>query len=117
MTEEEAITELHWIQNHGFKYPSDLPGTERIIEAIDAAVSALKSQRWIPVEEKMPELIPCNAGTAYSEAVVVLTKDEIVCTAVWNGKLWLADFDYWEALGEVTHWKSILPLPPKEESL
>lgn len=110
MTNEDAITILKMVFCENECVNSVLNN------AIDTAISALESQRWIPVEEKMPELIPCNAGTAYSEAVVVLTKDEIVCTAVWNGEHWIADFDFWEAPGEVTHWKSILPLPSKEES-
>lgn len=32
-----------------------------------------EKQRWIPVTERMPNTIPCNAGTEYSEAVIVWT--------------------------------------------
>lgn len=66
----------------------------------------------------MPELVPCNAGTAYSEAVAVLTESRNVCTAFWNGKCWIGDFEFWEDdSDDVTHWMSVLPLPepPKEE--
>ena len=66
---------------------------------------------WISVKDRLPETIPCNAGTAYSEAVCVLTEDRIVCTAVWNGEYWIGDFDYWESDGKVTHWKPVIPLP------
>lgn len=30
-----------------------------------------EKQRWIPVTERMPNTIPCTAGTEYSEAVIV----------------------------------------------
>lgn len=77
-------------------------------------------QRWIPVSEKLPELIPCNAGTAYSEAVNVLTSERKVLTAIWDGTDFIADAEFWEAENEeITHWTPVLlPLPElsKEES-
>lgn len=69
---------------------------------------------WISVEDEMPALVPCNAGTAYSEAVAVLTADRKIVTAVWDGEEWIGDFDYWEAERCVTHWKWIIPLPEVE---
>lgn len=76
-------------------------------------------QRWIPVEERLPALIPCDAGTAYSEAVNVLTSGRKVMVAVWDGVDWLCAMDYWDAWGEViTHWTPVLlplPEPPKGE--
>lgn len=75
-------------------------------------------QRWIPVTEWLPDTIPCDAGTEYSEAVNVLTDGRKVLTAIWNGSTFLCDADYWEAWGEkITHWTPVLlPLPetPKE---
>ena len=70
-------------------------------------------QRWIPVEERLPETVPCSSGTAYSEAVNVLTDGRKVLTAIWNGERFLCDADYWEAWGEkITHWTPVLlPLP------
>lgn len=76
-------------------------------------------QEWISVKERLPELIPCNAGTAYSEAVNVCTDGRKVMVAVWDGIDWLCDMDYWEAWGEtITHWTPVLlppPQPPKGE--
>lgn len=74
-------------------------------------------QRWIPVEESLPKTIPCNAGTAYSEAVNVLTSGRKVLTAVWDGKDFIADTEFWEAEDEViTHWTPVLlPLPKEVE--
>lgn len=71
-------------------------------------------QKWIPVTERLPGLIPCNAGTAYSEAVIVWTDGKKAMVAVWDGIDFLCASEYWEADGEeVTHWMP-LPEPPKE---
>lgn len=69
--------------------------------------------RWVPVEEKLPDLIPCNAGTGYSEAVNVLTTGHKVITAIWDGTDFIGDADFWDAEGEeITHWTPVLlPLP------
>ena len=77
------------------------------------SLSCNETQRWIPVTERMPELIPCNAGTAYSEAVNVLTSGRKVVTAIWDGTEFIADAAFWEADGEtITHWAPVLlPLP------
>ena len=79
-----------------------------------------EERRWIPVGERLPEVIHCDAGTAYSEAVNVLTNGRKVLTAIWNGSCFLCDADYWEAWGEkITHWTPVLlplPEPPKEDS-
>ena len=70
---------------------------------------AAPAPRWIPVTERLPELIPCNAGTAYSEAVIVWTDGKKAMIAVWDGINFLCAADYWEAWGEnITHW---MPLP------
>lgn len=71
------------------------------------------SPEWISVDKRLPELIPCNAGTAYSEAVIVWTDNRKAMIAVWDGVDFLCAFDYWEAWGEkITHWMP-LPEPPK----
>lgn len=71
--------------------------------------------KWISVNERLPELIPCNAGTAYSEAVIVWTDNRKAMIAVWDGIDFLCPADYWEAWGEeITHWMP-LPEPPKGE--
>ena len=76
-------------------------------------------QKWIPVTEDLPKLIPCGAGTAYSEAVNVLTTGRKVLTAIWDGTDFIADAEFWEAEGEeITHWTPVLlplPEPPKGE--
>lgn len=69
--------------------------------------------KWIPVTERLPDLIPCDAGTAYSEAVNVLTSGRKVITAIWNGTYFIGDAEFWDAEGEeITHWAPVpLPLP------
>lgn len=73
--------------------------------------------KWIPVTESLPALIPCGAGTAYSEAVNILTSGRKVLTAIWDGTDFVADAEFWEAEGEeITHWTPVLlplPKPPK----
>lgn len=70
-------------------------------------------QEWIPVTDRLPELIPCSAGTAYSEAVNVLTTGRKVITAIWDGTDFIGDAEFWNAENEeITHWTPVLlPLP------
>ena len=94
--------------------------TRRAIECIaDYLISnGVTVQKWIPVSERLPDLIPCGAGTAYSEAVNVLTSGRKVLTAIWDGFDWTTDAEFWDAEDEViTHWTPVLlplPEPPKE---
>lgn len=76
-----------------------------------------EERRWIPVEERLPDLVPCGAGTAYSEAVNILTSERKVLTAIWDGTEFITDAEFWEAEGEViTHWTPVLlPLPKRPE--
>lgn len=69
---------------------------------------------WISVKDRLPDLIPCNAGTAYSEAVIVWTSGRKAMIAVYDGIDFMCAADYWEAWGEtITHWMT-LPKPPEE---
>ena len=87
----------------------------------DGSFEIIKPYGWTSVKEGLPELIPCNAGTAYSEAVNVLTSGRKVLTAIWDGFDWICDASFWDAEDEeITHWAPVplpLPLPdlPKEE--
>ena len=90
----------------------------RVLDCVRDCKNCWKTQlvtpRWIPVTERLPELIPCNAGTAYSEAVIVWTDNRKAMIAVWDGVDWLCAMGYWDAWGEtITHWMP-LPEPPKE---
>lgn len=85
---------------------------------IDELEAELKEERrWIPVGERLPDLVPCGAGTAYSEAVNILTSGRKVLTAIWDGIDFIADAGFWEAEGEtITHWTPVLlPLPEPPE--
>lgn len=74
-----------------------------------------EKQRWIPVTERMPNTIPCNAGTEYSEAVIVWTTGNKAMIAVWDGIDFICPTDFWEAWGEeITHW---MPLPEAPEEV
>lgn len=88
---------------------------EKIAKIADHLIAnGVTVQRWIPVTERLPALIPCNAGTAYSDAVIVWTSGRKAMIAVWDGIDFLCAADYWEAWDEaVTHWMP-LPEPPAD---
>ena len=131
MTREEAIRILDPATNGEalaeIEYYGGFSGRAAVVQAVlDAcipAVAALREQEqrsWIPVTERLPKLIPCRAGTKYSEAVNVLTSGRKVITAIWDGTDWIGSFRFWDAEGEeITHWTPVLlplPEPPKEDA-
>lgn len=88
--------------NNGINVP-------KMYELLGLQPTIAPSPKWIPVTERLPDLIPCNAGTAYSEAVIIWTDGRKAMIAVWDGIDFLCAADYWEAWGEnITHW---MPLP------
>ena len=100
--------------------PMDVVGHRGVGSLADHLISnGVTIQKWIPVDAEKPKLIPCGAGTAYSEAVNVLTSGRKVLTAIWNGSYWICDAEFWGAeFEEITHWTPVLlPLPeaPKGE--
>ena len=104
---------LEFIDDTGIGWNS---GIETAIRVVKKFPSIEQKSEWISVKDRLPDLIQCSAGTAYSDAVCVITEDRIICTAIWNGEYWIGDFDYWEADWKtVTHWKSVLPLPEPPE--
>ena len=83
---------------------------------IDYILTGVRNRHWVPVTERLPDLIPCNAGTAYSEAVIVLTSGRKVMEAVFTGDDWMCAAGYWDAEGEeIMHWMPLPSLP--EEAL
>ena len=107
---QESGTSFQMIECHGRNYNDTISNEDVAAHLIANGVTV---QRWIPVDERLPDTVPCSAGTAYSEAVNVLTDGRKVLTAIWNGERFLCDADYWEAWGEkITHWTTVLlPLP------
>ena len=88
------------------------------IERDQKEIAALREKvpQWISVEDRMPDTVPCDAGTEYSEAVVIWTNGNKAMIAVWDGIDWICPCDFWEAWGEeITHWMP-LPEPPKEDT-
>ena len=114
----EKLIELIYeaLYSHSWDF-GDNPNGEAMADILIA--NGVTVQKWIPVTERLPELIPCGAGTAYSEAVNVLTTGRKVITAIWDGFDWTCDAEFWDAEDEeITHWTPVLlplPEPPKGE--
>lgn len=112
MSVKEKLVELLETIPHAKRIYPDLYVDELIANGVTV-------QEWISVEDRLPELIPCNAGTAYSETVNVLTTGRKVLTAIFDGDDFICDAEFWEAEDEeVTHWTPVLlplPQPPKGE--
>lgn len=88
-------------------------GAADLIEQQAARIAELEAKvpRWIPVEERLPEV---HQNTRKSDAMLVYTRRKLFMVAVWNGIDWLAPMDFWNAWGdEIVYW---MPLPeaPKE---
>lgn len=113
----ETVRIISWLRDKANR-AEDLSWQRMMKIAADRLEKLERERRWIPVTERLPEPIPCDAGTAYSEAVNVLTSGRKVLTAIWDGEDFIADAEFWEAEGEeITHWTPVLlPLPelPKE---
>lgn len=88
-------------------------GARKLIEN----APAVEFPCWISVDERLPDTIPCNAGTAYSEAIIALTSGRKVAKAIYDGTLFFGAFDYWgcEPTERVTHWMPLPELPKEEE--
>ena len=87
-------------------------GAADLIEQQDARIAGLEAKvpRWIPVEERLPEV---HQNTRKSDAMLVYTRRKLFMVAVWNGIDWLAPMDFWNAWGdEIVYW---MPLPEAPE--
>ena len=115
---EKLVEQLRWWSNECDRTNFGCQVRELLVAAANYIANGVTVQEWVSVTERMPKLIPCRAGTAYSEAVNVLTSDRKVITAIWDGTDWIGPFGFWDAEGEeITHWAPVLlPLqePPKE---
>lgn len=90
---------------------------EQLVRERDCAVAEMKNRKtqWISVKDRLPETIKCAGGGEYSEAVIVWTTDRKVVTAIYNGKEFIGDYEFWEADEVVTHWAPIpMPVPEQE---
>lgn len=116
-TSGETLAEIEYYNGFSGKTASVLAVSDACVLAV-AALREQENRRWIPVTERLPKLIPCSSGTAYSEAVNVLTSGHKVLTAIWDGTDFIADADFWDAEDEeITHWTPVLlplPEPPKD---
>lgn len=113
-------------ENHVLALQKEIEKLRKQVEIVQAERDAVHKYtmklmtgckpRWVSVKERLPELIPCNAGTAYSEAVILLTSGKKVLTAIYDGDGFISDAEFWDAVEEdVTHWAPVpMPLPSTE---
>lgn len=113
MTNEEAIAELqHWMKSDCYL---DAPSNE----ACELAITALERDRWISVEERLPEkpygclLIVWDSNPMGGDDFL----NYLPNFAGWDGEQW-NDADGMQVPFEVVYWKPLSPLPepPKEET-
>lgn len=97
-------------------------GLDEVNEACRMGMEALERARWIPVSERLPELIKNDLGVEYSETVFVLTSGRKIMAAFLrrvpgDKAIWIAPWNFWEAWDEkITHWVEFPPLPEEKES-
>lgn len=99
MTIREAVDTLEL--NRPFAYGE-------LQDAIDMAIDALKKQRWIPCNERMPaepDVNPIFEGKRLELYLVSLDFGDYAFRAFWNGRFFT---DGWGKLDNVTAW---MPLP------
>ena len=102
MTNKEAIGGLLHIRSAIRNYitPSK---PQRAIEALDLAIAALERDRWISVEERLPD----------NTEPVLATFDDVYLIAIYGNYMWSDVMT--RSLVYPTHWMP-LPEPPKEET-
>lgn len=122
MENEKRLTDVNPIIRNltAMKSVCDAIAIDGMIKALEEApavyAAELLRDQWISVEDRLPELIPCSAGTGYSEAVVVLTSGKKAMIAIWDGVDFICAASYWDAEGEqITHWMALPELPELPE--
>lgn len=69
---------------------------------------------WISISEKSPASVATLMGGRCSGALVVLTSDNAVVTAVWCDGVFVGDFGFWGTSADrVTHWIPAPKFPPE----
>ena len=115
MTNEEAITVLSVLKNN-----EGILENEQNVDALITAISSLESQRWIPVEERLPEVdyqkyIDEDYEYEYPDFLVMIKDAVLPTTLQFDGSHFC---DYTQSgwiFYDVTHWMKF-PEPPKEKS-
>ena len=95
VTTGEALAEIEYYNG----FTGKTAAVQAVSDACVLAVAALREQeerRWIPVEERLPDI---------GIEVLVYSEDDGVCVDYYGGD----SFGYYD----VTHWMP-LPEPPKE---
>ena len=103
MTREEALSAWKQLRN-------EIEGENHLFvgtinpEMVDLAIAALERDRWISVEERLPEP---------GSIVLCRFKNGKFAVCFWGNWKWQDIYNYSEYL-DITHWMP-LPEPPKEK--
>ena len=123
MTNDEAIKWLEAIRKkyiHGGDEGFDIKRNE----AVDLAIAALERDRWISVEERLPErnvdvLVSAKGkiNGFIGETVTAISERYIfrLMPHLHGKETWRSPWDYFLADYDITHWRP-LPEPPKEKT-
>lgn len=117
MTTKEVIRVLNHIRS---ATRNGLPPTKpsKAIEAIDLAISALERDRWISVEERLPDEYGEYMVLWRPKQIFYIPKDKLLyeITEYEDGE-WIGDIPQSEPFGgyDVFYWRE-LPDEPKEET-
>jgi hypothetical protein len=84
-------------------------------KSLSASVEVLKNDRWIPVEERLPEESPILPDEPWNDTVRIHMQDYQRDAVFYGGKFWVwePDISYvceegYTPIKGVTHWR---PLP------
>lgn len=126
--EKESVTVLKKLRDAYYKceQDSEMKDVARLIvaSALDVAIAALERDRWISVEERLPELNTSvlvhgigNTDGFWGEQVTAISKRFLfkIFPSSEGEETWSSPWQYFHTDYKITHWMP-LPEPPKDDN-